>query len=342
MSIEAINEHLLRAIGVGVALLDPETLSIRFANETIYGWLDGASEGARLIDVMPDFDFDAAKAALAADGRFSVELNIKRKRRRLVMALTLTRTRADVILLECQNITRIRELETMIETYSAMVERNTREIQREKERVEKLLLNIMPQNVYEEYKTFGVVTPQKYNAVSVISVDFVGFDTMIDKIGPSVMVTEMNDIYASFDRIGEQFGSERIKTVGDAYVSICGLPDATENHLEAAANSALRFLRYLKRRNENHDHRWSCRIAVASGSVVGSVVGIQRYVYDVFGPAVNLSQHLREHADPMEIVCCDGDKSALSVDFTLTEIGERTVTGFGDLIVHRIDDATQH
>ena len=342
MSIEAINEHLLRAIGVGVALLDPETLSIRFANETIYGWLDGASDGARLSDVMPDIDLEAAKSALATDGRFAVELNIKRKRRRLVMALTLTRTRAGVILLECQNITRIRELETMIETYSAMVERNTREIQREKERVEKLLLNIMPQNVYEEYKTFGVVTPQKYDAVSVISVDFVGFDGMIEKVGPSVMVTEMNDIYASFDRIGEQFGSERIKTVGDAYVSICGLPEAAENHLEAAANSALRFLRYLKRRNQNHDHQWSCRIAVASGGVIGSVVGIQRYVYDVFGPAVNLSQHLREQAAPMEIVCCDDDKAALAPVFNMTEIGARNVTGFGEMVIHRLEHEPQH
>jgi class 3 adenylate cyclase len=331
MSIEAINEQLLRAIGAGVALLSPQTLEIRFQNEAFGAWFEDARPGLPLGEVVQDLDLKAISAGLRETGSYEAEINLRRKRRRLVVSLTLTKTEADVVLLECQNITRIRELETMIETYSSMVERNTREIEREKERVEKLLLNIMPRNVYEEYKTFGVVTPQTYDPVSVISVEFLDFDSMAEQVGPSVMVTEMNDIYASFDRIGEQFGCERIKTVGDAYVGICGLREPLETHAAAAVNSALRFVRYLSRRNETHDHSWVCRIGIASGSVIGSVVGIQKYVYDVFGPAVNLAQRLREHAAPMGIVSARIPVSDLEQGGRLNPIGAADLPGFGEV-----------
>ncbi len=338
MSIAAINEQLLRAIGAGVALLSPDDLTIRFQNEAFGQWFEGAKVGNSVREAMSDLDFDAVAAALAQDGRFDAEANIRRKRRRLVVALTFTQTDADVVLLECQNITRIRELETMIETYSTMVERNTREIEREKERVEKLLLNIMPRNVYDEYKTFGVVTPQRYDPVSVISVEFLDFDSMADEVGPSVMVSEMNDIYASFDRIGEQFGCERIKTVGDAYVGICGLPEPIDNHASAAVNSALRFVRYLKRRNDSHDHSWICRIGIASGSVIGSVVGIQKYVYDVFGPAVNLAQRLRRQAGEMEIVSASISPADLNGECKLVALGTSELDGFGSVEMSAVQE----
>ncbi|MEM9199918.1 MAG: adenylate/guanylate cyclase domain-containing protein [Pseudomonadota bacterium] len=301
MDIEAINAQLLRAIGAGVAILDPDTLELRFANRVFGEWFDGAVAGASLAAVMPDLDHSAVENALFETGRYSAEASFRRKRRMLVIALTFTQTDAGVVLLECQNITRIRELETMIESYSAMVERNTREIQREKERVEKLLLNIMPRSVYEEYRAFGTVTPQSYAPVSILTLDFINFDTMAEQLAPAVLVSEMNDIYASFDRIGEQFGCERIKTLGDSYIAVSGLPEPAETHAESIANAALRFLRYLERRNESHPQHWRCRIGLACGQVIGSVVGIQKYVYDVFGPAVNLAGKLREAAGPMEV-----------------------------------------
>jgi len=335
MNIEAINERLLRAIGAGVAILSPGAWEIQFQNQAFGEWFDVAEVGAPITSVFPDLDFEALVAAIESDSRYSVEASFRRKRRTLIVALTFTRASADFVLLECQNITRIRELETMIESYSSMVERNTREIEREKERVEKLLLNIMPRNVYEEYKTFGVVTPQKYDDVTVLALDFVDFDEMAEKVGPSVMVSEMNDIYVAFDRIGEQFGSERIKTVGDAYICICGLREPEGDHAAALANAALRFVRFLERRNKTHPHQWRCRIGIASGSVIGSVVGVQKYVYDVFGVAVKLSHRLRDHAGPMQIVCAED----IPGDFKVDEIGVRAVHGFGDLTLREVRGA---
>lgn len=339
MRLEAINEHLLRAIGVGVALLDPETLSVRFINQTFGEWFDGAAIGMPLSAIFEELDMATIRNAIATQGHYDAEVTIRRKRRRIIIALKFTKTDIGPLLLEGQNITRIRELETMIETYSAMVERNTREIEREKERVEKLLLSIMPRNVYDEYKTFGVVTPQRYEPVTVVSVGFADFDQMSDQLGPSVLVSEINDIYASFDRIGEQFGCERIKTVGDAYVAICGLPDPIEEHASSAVSSAVRFLRYVLRRNETHDHKWQCRIGVASGNVIGSVVGVQRYVYDVFGPAVNMAQSLRNIADPMAIVGAGLALDSLNQDVKVTPLGSKELEQFGPVDISRLEPA---
>ncbi len=340
MKIEAINEQLLRAIGVGVALLDRKSLRFNFRNDTFDDWFSNEAEPNQLQELFPDLDAEAMQTALEDNGRYASEIKFKKKRRTLIIALDFTSTKDDVLVLVCQNITRIKELESMIDSYSMMVERNTREIKREKEQVEKLLLNIMPRSVYEEYKTFGVVTPQLYNPVSVLMLDFVGFTEMVASQDPSVTVTELNDIYSAFDRIGEQFGCERIKTIGDAYITVAGLPDPTPDHAKAIANTAIRFVRYLNRRNLSHPHQWHCRVGLSSGSVVGSVVGIQKYVYDIFGPAVNLASRLQEFSEPMEISVQGEVAHVLKDQFDLENIGIRTIRGFGEQEVWRLSDSS--
>ncbi|MGI9350929.1 MAG: adenylate/guanylate cyclase domain-containing protein [Rhizobiaceae bacterium] len=344
MSIEAINEQLLRAIGVGVALLDRNTLGFNFHNDTFEEWFGNPNEAGSLLEMFQELDADTLGTALKETGRYTIETKFKKKRRTMVIALDFTSADEggqELVVLVCQNITRIKELESMIDSYSMMVERNTREIKREKEQVEKLLLNIMPRSVYEEFKTFGVVTPQLYDPVSVLMLDFVGFTDMVASEDPSVTVTELNDIYSAFDRIGEQFGCERIKTIGDAYITVAGLPDPTPDHAKAVANAAIRFIRYLERRNTSHPHQWSCRIGLSTGSVVGSVVGIQKYVYDIFGPAVNLASRLQDFSEPMEISVQDEVARTLRDQFEMTSRGKKNIRGFSEQEVWRLYDNKQ-
>ena len=305
MSIAAINEQLLRAIGVGVALLDLDTLRLRFCNDTFREWFGEIEVGQHLIDLFSGFDVEALKEALNGEGRYTTETTFRLRRRTMTIAMAFNRALDGdeaIAVLVCQNISRIKELESMIDSYSMMVERNTREIKREKEQVEKLLLNMMPRSVYEEYKTFGIVTPRLYDPVAVVCLDFIGFAEMVTAHDPGVIVSELNDIYTAFDRIGEQFGCARIRAVGDLYIGVAGMPDPTEDHAQSAANAAVRFLRYLKQRNATHPIQWTCRVGIAAGPVVGSVVGVQKYIYDVFGPAVVHASRLRYHAGPMQIV----------------------------------------
>lgn len=342
MSIEAINEQLLRAIGVGVALLDRATLTFQFHNDTFEEWF-GDSIGAHLVSgLFNDLKLGELNEGLDGSGRYTAEIKYRKKRRIMVIAADFTaagEAGQEIIVLVCQNITRIRELESMIDSYSMMVERNTREIKREKEQVEKLLLNIMPRTVYEEFKTFGVVTPQLYNPVSVLMLDFIGFTEEVAASDPSVTVTELNDIFSAFDRIGEQFECERIKTMGDAYIAVAGLPNPTPDHARAVANTAIRFVRYLERRNASHPKKWQCRIGLASGAVVGSVVGIQKYVYDIFGPAVNLASRLQEFSDPMGITVQDDIAVDLRDYFELESLGQRNIRGLGDQTVWKLYDS---
>ncbi|MBO9412679.1 MULTISPECIES: adenylate/guanylate cyclase domain-containing protein [unclassified Ruegeria] len=334
MSILAINEQLLRAIGVGVAVVRASDLGFVFYNGPFSEWFGTPAEGQTLLDIFPTLDQRELEDVKQSGLRYSFEMQLKPKRRTLVFATAISLANGaeeQLLVIECQNITRIRELESMIDSYSTMVERNTRELEREKERVERLLLNLMPRAVYEEFKTFGVVTPQLYDQVSVVMLDFVGFTDFAAKTDPTVTLSELNDIFTAFDRIVEQFGCERIKTIGDAYLAVSGMPDATPDHATAVAHCAVRFLRYLERRNESHPHKWQARIGLGMGPAVGSVVGIQKYVYDVFGPAVNIASRLQVFANPMNIVAPEEMKYALIDEFQVSDLGRVDIKGMGEM-----------
>lgn len=331
-SLPGINEHLLRVIGVGVAVLRASDLTFLFHNGLFAEWFGKPEPGQTLLDILPDLDQRELDDVKQSGLRYSAELQMKPKRRTLIFAVTISLANGmgeQVLVVECQNITKIRELESMIDSNSTMVERNTRELEREKERVERLLLNLMPRAVYEGYKTFGVVTPQLYDQVSVVMLDFVGFSDFAARTDPTVTLSELNDIFTAFDRIVEHFGCERIKTIGDAYLAVSGMPDATPEHATAVAYCAVRFLRYLERRNESHPHKWQARIGLGMGPAVGSVVGIQKSAYDVFGPAVNIALRMQVFANPMNIVAPEEMKNALIDEFQVSDLGPVDIKGMG-------------
>lgn len=342
MSIEAINEQLLRAIGVGVALFDMDTLSPGFCNDTFIEWFGSETKGAKLSDLIPSIDIEAMRSALKSGGRHTAETSFKVRRRTMTVAMEFNYagdTSAHTAVVICQNITRIKELESMIDSYSVMVERNTREIKREKEQVEKLLLDMMPRGAYEEYKASGIVAPRLFEPVSVLALDFIGFDELLASHEPGVIVSELSDIYGAFDRIGDQFGCERTRTHGDSYVAVSGVPDPSTEHALAVANAAIRYLRYLRQRNQSHPIQWNARIGLAAGSVVGSVIGAQRYIYDVFGPAVTQALDLRGKAQPLSILADKTVATMLDETFELTALADSAVVSLSERPASSLPDA---
>jgi class 3 adenylate cyclase len=166
--------------------------------------------------------------------------------------------------------------------------------------------------------------------------DFVGFTQMSVEHDPGTIVSELNDIFTAFDRIAEHQGCERIKTIGDAYVAVAGLPEPAPDHAASIARLALLCLRYLKRRNETQKIKWNCRVGLAPGPVIGSVVGIQKYVYDIFGPGINLAARLEARAGPMEILVSEEMYPRLRAQFQLEEKGEAELRGFGPKRLYRL------
>ncbi len=353
MSLDAINERLLGAVGVGIAVFSYPLFEMQFQNKLFQSWfsddvissndampttLSKRISNSKLIDIFPTLDIDDLEENINKNGTYTSEWSFKVKRRTLSITMAFTATMISgeyVLILECQNITRIRELESMIESYSSMVERNTREIQREKEQVEKLLQNVMPRSVYDEYKSFGVITPQKFESVSVIVLEFIGFGEIIEAMRPATLVSELSELFSAFDRIGEQFGCERIKTTGGMYLCIVGMrDDETVNHASSAANAAIRFIRYIKRRNENADHLWKCRIGIATGTAIGSVIGAQQYIFDVFGEAIHSANEACSMAETQEILLTKNtiDNINESVKFTKPKSQTALDAGFQALI----------
>lgn len=345
MNMDKFNELLLESVGVGLALIDRESHEIQFGNRRFAEWFPGESGvGRKLEEVFPDIVSPRLTERLDQGRVFTIETSIKIKRRDVSLAISISHHRhndIDVLILEAQNISKTKELEYMIESYSRMIEKQNRTLEREKERVEKLLLNVMPKTVYEELKTFGVTTPQTYEHASVLMLDFVGFTDMAISKDPAGIITELNDIFTAFDRIVEQFGCERIKTMGDAYMAVSGIPEATPEHAQNIAKVALLMVRYLERRNLAHSQKWECRIGINAGTVIGSIVGVQKYVYDIFGPGVNLAARMESFSDPMEISLCDDMYDLICHDFRCDDRGEHDIKGFGTRQVYTLTGTHQ-
>jgi class 3 adenylate cyclase len=328
--------ELLNSMAVGVCVMEAGTGKVLFCNDFFSKWFPTVNVSVVLTDALPNLT--PGKHAALMSGA-TVELSAKVKRRSLIIEMKgrqMSLGGKETVVLEGQNVSRLRESEALIDSYSTMVERRTRDLEREKVRVEKLLLNIMPRSVYEEYMSFGSVAPRLFDPVSVLMLDFVGFTQMSVSADPNVTVSELNDIFTAFDRIGELYGCERIKTIGDCYLAVTGLPHATPDHAVAAAKCAAKMIRYLERRNSTHEHQWRARIGIASGPVVGSVVGVQKYIYDVFGPAVNLAARLQTQSDPMEITVCQELLEELQDSFDFDRNRTETLRGFGEVKVASI------
>lgn len=332
MNLDRFHELLLESVGVALALVDPEELRVVFHNPRLAEWFPGAALGAPLTDFVTGLDVVAMRARHERGRAFTMEVRTAAGRREIVVGLSVTRCAhgtGTLLVVECQNISRVHELEYMIESYSRMIEKQNRTLQREKERAERLLLNIMPRKVLEEIRAFGVAAPQRFEQASVLMLDLVDFTERAHSQDPAELVAELNDIFTAFDQIVEQFGCERIKTVGDTYMAVSGVPEATADHARNIAKVALLLVRYLERRNESRPRQWRCRVGISTGTVIGSIIGVQKYVYDIFGPAVNVAARMESMSGPMQITLCDDMHDDLAADFRLRDLGVAEVKGVG-------------
>jgi adenylate cyclase len=344
MDLDRFNRLLLESAGVGFALADPETLAIRFANPRFTEWFPACADAdARLDGLLTGLDVERMRSRLSEDRPYKVDLELKANRRAMSVAVDVKRHHgegAELLVVECQNVTKLKELEYMVESYSKMVERQNRDLRKEKERVEKLLLNIMPRTVYEEWKEFGVTAPQSFEAAAVLMLDFVSSTEMDIAADPPALVAELNDIFTSFDRIVEQFGGERLKTTGDAYMAVCGVPEPGADDARNIARIAVRMVRYLERRNRAQSTQWICRVGINVGPVVGSIIGVQKYVYDIFGPGVGLAARMEALSNPMEITMAEDLYERIKDDATCFDRGEVEVKGFGRKHIYVLEGMT--
>jgi len=192
-------------------------------------------------------------------------------------------------------------------------------ISEEKAKSDKLLLNILPVRIVNDLKETGITEPEVFDNVTVYFSDIVGFTKLSSHLDPKFLIDELNDIFTAFDNIIEKNQCERIKTIGDAYLAVCGLP--VENELNAVniINSAIEIIDYLKERNIESKVEWKIRIGIHSGKVIGGVVGIKKYIYDVFGDTINTAARMETNSEPMRINVSETTYKLTKNDFKYIE-----------------------
>lgn len=174
-------------------------------------------------------------------------------------------------------------------------------IRNERDKNEQLLLNTLPIKVVNDLKENGISEPQKFDDVTVYFSDIVGFTRVSATLDPKKLIQELNDIYSAFDDIMLKHGCERIKTIGDAYLAVCGMPQKNSRHAEMMLRASLEVIQFIEKRNLTSQLKWSMRIGLHSGIVVGGIVGVKKYIYDVFGDTINTASRMESNSAPMRV-----------------------------------------
>lgn len=207
--------------------------------------------------------------------------------------------------------------------------RNNKEIENEKAKSDKLLLNILPAGIANDLKEKGTTEPRLYEDVTVCFTDMVGFTQQSAKLEPKQLIDELNEIFSAFDNIVERHDCERIKTIGDSYMAVCGLPGANPNHSENIIRSAVEMVQYLEKKNLESQIEWQMRVGINSGNVIAGVVGIKKYLYDVFGDTINIASRMESASDPMRINVSESTYNLVRDKFKFEPRGEIEVKGKG-------------
>lgn len=169
-------------------------------------------------------------------------------------------------------------------------------LSKEKKRSDDLLLNILPAEVAEELKETGAAHAKQYEEVSVLFTDFVDFTGTAEKLSPQALVAELNECFTAFDAIIERNNLEKIKTIGDAYMAVCGLPLADPLHATKTVQAAIEILAFIESR-KGEKHAFEVRIGINSGPVVAGIIGAKKFAYDIWGDTVNTAARMEQHGE---------------------------------------------
>ena len=223
------------------------------------------------------------------------------------------------------------EMDVVIKSHNVMQE----ELKKEKERSDELLLNILPATIADELKDTGSVNPRFYNSASIMFSDFAGFTKLSEQMEPKTLIELLNQYFSTFDGIVEKHGLEKLKTIGDSYMCVSGLPAETRGHAIRVCLASLEVQNYMKRMNEKREKmrmpRWDMRIGIHSGPVIAGVVGARKFTYDIWGDAVNTASLLEQNGEGGRVNISATTYQHVNEMFDIEERGKITSGKKGDI-----------
>ena len=209
------------------------------------------------------------------------------------------------------------------------VEERTRELEAERLRSESLLLNILPPSIAARLKRGEKMIADYFTDVTVLFADLVDFTPLSASLAPQRTVEVLNTVFSEFDRIAGQFNLEKIKTVGDCYMAVGGLPEPCSDHAERVAEAALQMVPALSRVSKDLDIQLSARFGLDCGSVVAGVIGQQKFIYDLWGDPVNTASRMESHGISDRIQCTESDYQHLNKRYSFETRGQVPIKGKG-------------
>ncbi|MGE5656953.1 MAG: adenylate/guanylate cyclase domain-containing protein [Actinomycetota bacterium] len=204
----------------------------------------------------------------------------------------------------------------------------------EQEKSDRLLLNILPEPIADRLKQEQHTIAEDFANATVLFADIVGFTTLSASMSPIALVDLLNQIFSAFDRLSEQHALEKIKTIGDAYMVVGGLPTPKADHAEAIAQMALDMQTAIAEFNAKNNKAFSIRIGIHSGPVVAGVIGLKKFIYDLWGDTVNLASRMESHGLAGRIQVSDATYQLLKDKFILQKRGTIQIKGKGEMTTY--------
>jgi adenylate cyclase len=204
----------------------------------------------------------------------------------------------------------------------------------EQQKSEHLLLNILPEPIAERLKEKPGAIADAFAEVTVLFADIVGFTQLSTTVSPQELVALLNRIFSAFDYLAEKHDLEKIKTIGDAYMVVGGLPNPREDHAEAIINMALDMQEEISKFNIDTNSNCSIRIGVNTGPVVAGVIGVKKFIYDLWGDTVNTASRMESHGIPGNIQITATTHEKIKDKYNIESRGVMEVKGKGEMVTY--------
>lgn len=221
------------------------------------------------------------------------------------------------------------------------VARNTTERRRvldalrvEQQKSERLLQNILPRSIAERLKQAPHSIAERFDQATIMFADIVDFTGFSAKISPSELVDHLNEIFSAFDGLAQKHDLEKIKTIGDSYMVVGGLPTPKDDHVKAIAEMALDMQREIRRFQRYDGQPFRLRIGVNTGPVVAGVIGTRKFIYDLWGDAVNVASRMESHGEAGKIQVTQATYNLLKDEYLFEERGLIDVKGIGRMVTY--------
>jgi guanylate cyclase len=220
---------------------------------------------------------------------------------------------------------------TLLALFSLQRRRALAALRVEQEKAEALLLNILPRSIAEKLKADAHTIADQFTSASILFADVVDFTPLSEHLPPAEVVGILDHLFSHFDDLAEQHGLEKIKTIGDCYMVAAGVPTPRPDHAHALAQMALDMIEATRSSDEVGHLGLELRVGINSGPVVAGVIGRKRFLYDLWGDAVNTASRMESHGTAGRIQVTQATCELISDEFECEPRGTINVKGKGEM-----------